>query len=109
MAHTPTPWSADRNIVSAPPFNVNDMASNVGKTFKKVCITDNDCYSSTEECAANAEFIVLACNAHDALVDALEHLTRTACRPGDDSKFDDSFDEARNKARTILASVKGAK
>lgn len=33
---------------------------------------------------------------------ALAGLMRNACRPGDDGKFDDLFDDARNAARIAL-------
>jgi hypothetical protein len=86
--HTPTPWKyeyIDRNraIISAPK-GANHVYCLFGEfvgppDFEKETQAIA-CKISAEEAAANATFIVRACNAHDALVEALEALADEAFR-----------------------------
>lgn len=121
MGHTPTPWGLEDidGENNHQHYKAYALVDSRGKTIMDClnsevamieCDPDFDGSNSWDEQGRqDFEFAKLACNSHDALVEALEHLMRTACRPGDDGKFDDSFDEARNKARIVLASTKGAK
>lgn len=54
-AHTPTPWVID------PLYKAEVLTSDLRELVT--------CWS--EECESNAEFIVRACNSHEALVEAL--------------------------------------
>lgn len=44
----------------------------------------------------------------DRLAEAAEKFLDNACRPGDDGKYDDLFDEARSNLRKVLKEVKDA-
>ncbi len=72
---TPTPWQAHKGLVSAPPRSKN-ILDDTGVTFRRVCVSEPSCYMTEEECAANAEFIALACNAHAGLVARITELER---------------------------------
>lgn len=56
--HTPTPYHADREIIT------DQHGKEVARTNHTIRI----------EAYANAEFIIRACNSHEALVEALQDL-----------------------------------
>lgn len=93
MSHTPGPWWAgtdeDAHMVYA-----GDCEA-VADTLRE----DGD--SITE--AANALLIAAAPD----LLHALKELCRWCCRPGDDSKHDDGYDNARKLAREAVARAEG--
>ncbi len=60
--HTPTPWDASNWRICA---NVRGP-----RAIKVICDTANNKATRTDENAANAAFIVKACNSHDALLEA---------------------------------------
>lgn len=41
------------------------------------------------------------------LLAALQQLLRSSCRPDDDGKFDDLYDDAVRRARAAIAKAKG--
>lgn len=63
QTHTPTPWMADGPMVS--------------KAGTLICVADCEDLAKDmpdEEAEANAKFIVLACNSHDALLKSCKNL-----------------------------------
>lgn len=96
MNHTPTPWKvSDTSIVT-----------------EEICIAviedDGGYEAGIEERAANAEFIVLACNSHDTLVYACKSLLREAKQIRDIRAAGWPV-EAVELARKAMAALKGAK
>jgi len=77
MTHTKTPWRVRRDEY---PLNFGRfIVSSEGHEFLYLSAGNNDGLTdSVEEDEANAEFIVRACNSHEALVeacsDAVEYL-----------------------------------
>ena len=67
MNHTPTPWGTK----SRSGWDTGNAAVWSGPTLVAQCGRQG-----TPEQLANAAFIVRACNAHEALVEALERLMR---------------------------------
>jgi hypothetical protein len=66
--HTPGPWKAGR-------FNTNPAAPiQIYGPDRDPIVTTAHCYGDHD---ANAAFIVRACNSHDALVAALEHIVES--------------------------------
>lgn len=64
--HTPGPWQARCNVDGAPPHVVVVYKDDQGRRVTAFVAT---CSSMTLDNAANAEFIVRACNSHDDLLD----------------------------------------
>jgi len=62
MEHTPTPWTMDKRVVK---WHVNIR----GKSKSVIASV----FAARTKGTINAEFICLACNAHDQLVKALEN------------------------------------
>jgi hypothetical protein len=69
-SHTPTPWVVEKNSVNAENGSVVSIAE-CGLSAPGQSWSGTD-YSTREHQAANAEFIVRACNSHDQLVAALK-------------------------------------
>ncbi len=109
--HTPTPWQAQ------PPLENEDGLAIIGLQLDEdgtplftptnglVAVT---CQSPVEfdegdytRAAANAAFIVRACNSHDALLEALEALTEIV-----DDQLGGDFPEPLAKARAAIALAK---
>ncbi|WNV09993.1 hypothetical protein [Tardiphaga sp. 709] len=84
--HTPTPWRVERGtdlIWGA--CNPDDMTT-YGMGYAIVCGTTSSYTGgkpSIDEREANADFIIKACNSHDALVKALEGMVLVCGRTGD--------------------------
>ena len=90
LQHTPTPWSIGRrrwitggNVDIARIHSV----SKIGEA----------------EAVANAEFIIRACNSHDALLSALEMALRMMEAEG----LDEQFDGEAEVIRDAIAKAKG--
>ena len=67
LKHTPTPWKLDPHLFGQ--IESQDETKLIARAGRVEPVTDLDqC-----ERAANAEFIVRACNSHDQLVAALWH------------------------------------
>jgi len=49
-------------------------------TIKRICVCEPSHYVSEAESIANADFIVLACNSHEAMLAALKGVLRVADR-----------------------------
>lgn len=67
VAHTPTPWKIRPNdLVTRPALILGENDAILAVIEWDTLVMDD-----SDEPAANAAFIVTACNAHEALVDAL--------------------------------------
>ena len=88
--HTPVPWSLEyrRWITSGDVYiaRIHDV-SKIGEA----------------EAVANAEFIIRACNSHDALLEALE----MALRMMEGESLDEQFDGEAEVIRDAIAQAKG--
>ena len=66
MTHTPTPWQVHESSPNSPLQIIGNVDySNDGTYIDADVVADMGCLKCD---TANAEFIVRACNAHDALV-----------------------------------------
>lgn len=74
VSHTPTPWAVEKNSVNAENGSVVSIAE-CGFSVPGQSWSGTD-YSTKEHQAANAEFIVRACNSHDQLVETVRKLLR---------------------------------
>jgi hypothetical protein len=81
--HTPTPW---RLSGESPSIFVDQLGRLIGSSCGW---TGTWCYPPDREGIANAAFIVCACNAHDALVEAAEHTLQLAGRFAGQLTFED--------------------
>ena len=89
--HTATPWKSYNHYVLS---SVGDIAN---------CqIVQEGNPITPEESYANAEFIVKACNNHDALMEALKDCLAVLRL---DSDMEEDFAEEIKKAKTALAQV----
>ena len=91
VQHTPGPWRPHHNgatrVIAPVPGEPNEVHT--------ICNTWSSAYSPPRwEAAANARLIAAA----PELLAALRGLLANACRPGDDGKYDDAFDDARTAA-----------
>jgi hypothetical protein len=104
VSHTPTPWAVEKNSVNAENGSVVSIAE-CGFSVPGQSWSGTD-YSTKEHQAANADFIVRACNSHDllvaALADALEllenHQNSAYCQA-----FRNSDEAVLDAARAALA------
>ena len=97
--HTPTPWEA-RPVPNAKIIAIAE----VGYMHHAEVFSRKHNNEPLDETAyANAEFIVRACNNHDALVAALENLDNAINEPS----LGIDIIRASDKARAILRTVKG--
>ena len=73
MNHTPTPWKIDRILThnAAPIITAETCWRDQPRIVAKAMYHSG---SEDPEVHANAEFIVRACNSHDALLEALKIL-----------------------------------
>lgn len=100
--HTPTPWTKDDDY--SPGYYdgsfIKSQGKVIGSTFGGCDYDEDDGQIGEEEDKANVEFIILACNSHEALVDALSDL-RDAVHGGGFPH------EAVKRADAVLAMAKG--
>ena len=84
--HTPTPWrlSADGGAITTSKPGILEGS-------KTICGGLDNPLKDQDECKANAEFIVTACNSHDELLDTLNRIS-LLCGTG----------ESSNKTRQIF-------
>ena len=71
-AHTPLPWAVSSSTMLVAPNDPRDMPV-IGNLIDLMGVSS----IGINEARANAAFIVRACNAHAALVEALERMERT--------------------------------
>jgi len=113
MNHTPTPFVLQPSTLSPSLYIVGMDGMRVAVIHLHASLT-----GSLDE--ANAEFIVLACNSFDALVEALDQMVKAVAEPamismGFDhppeyaSEADHWLAKAIFDARNLLASIKGEK
>lgn len=100
---TPTPWEASGTLVTAPPRSLN-IEDQIGVTFKRICVTDNETYMTPEEADANAAFIVRAVNNFDALLAACKAVVEWA----DDNPGESGFTAVDLVRAAITAAKEGA-
>ena len=74
--HTPVPWTIAGVSVNPHEGHVIESDSADGRTIAWTCnsLDNNGEEYISQEDIANAEFIIRACNSHDALLEALESL-----------------------------------
>lgn len=113
MSRTPGPWEArippDRNS-GYPPHVVKIAKDEQGRRTTTFIAS---CESAPPEIdnAANAAFIVLACNAHERLVESLRERQATACRTSCSWRTEEERRDAGEhsiqcqKARAVLAEM----
>ena len=104
--HTETPWFADPDLRAGMEWNIHIVEHN--NPNNRICFM-----TSSGPSAPNAAFIVKACNAHDALVKALEEalacLRHTHDRLIEGPEFETlriTIDAECRAIRTTLAQVK---
>ena len=85
LAHTPTPWH-----VLTTPIECLIRAENFEETFQNIAATPG----LNRNAEANAAFIVRACNAHDALLDACKMLLKVLSRDCDAEAFGSEISHA---------------
>lgn len=104
MNHTPTPWAVEyvyggkATMVYARLYEVGRKSHSVGFAGVYKCPTK-------EEAIANANFIVRACNAHDALVKALAEMVQVHLRPSGPSTGNIVNDERREACEQAAMSA----
>ena len=111
--HTPTPWSIGSSNPGEGHVIESDSADRtIAWTANSYCASNDEEYISQED-EANAEFIVRACNSHDALLEALE-LYDSFSKANDDWRQmvrnllnSDDTPEVVIKAREAIAKAKG--
>lgn len=98
-AHTPTPWKA--NVLDC--FAYDSRGSRVAR-----CDYPDEVVISYEQQVANTEFIVRACNSHDALVAALKIARDMIVKDAEESGFPlNAVGKAKlEKIESALASIK---
>jgi hypothetical protein len=106
--HTPTPWQLLFGGVASTP----DWSIHPGATFKEAVERDAICHlpetttKTVEQVGANAKFIVRACNAHEAMLDALKGVTEhyaELINSGDAGNWDPEQEAVIIKARAAVA------
>ena len=109
-SHTPTPWVVEKNSVNAENGSVVSIAE-CGFSAPGQSWSGTD-YSTSEHQAANAEFIVRACNSHDDLMAALEDMMAWARAVSDEyidgGDLREDYRQALSDARDALAAGRGA-
>ncbi len=74
--HTPTPWIAVQSAAHGIHCNIAGTGGRIGGTTEAGLIAHVKCIPAAwGDAQANADFILRACNSHDALVAALEKMT----------------------------------
>ncbi len=101
-AHTPTPWA----IWVSPLDRTINISSAAGDEFVCACGVEVPGVEDTARMAADAAFIVKACNAHHPLVEALKELVSRVedCDNPRDQGLP-SHDDSMQAARAVLASL----
>lgn len=101
-AHTPTPWFAVRNSKY---WEINTGDCDYSPSIAECC--PSKCKWGEDVEAANAAFIVRACNSHEALVEALKAIREeaTAYPEGGEDCFKYSLSLIAEKARALLATL----
>jgi hypothetical protein len=79
--HTPTPWFHDKSYKNS--ALIGRVQDKNGENWDDMCVECHSAISGNQTShhnidAANAEFIVRACNAHDALVEACRNVSQAA-------------------------------
>lgn len=104
--HTPTPWIAAQygpktwGLGSAPSKGIPS-----GAVFKVQCVNDD---VKSPAAIADMQFILTACNSHDALVDALELLyNETADYIRLNNLGNTHHNESMKRARAALSLARG--
>ena len=104
----PTPWSWDiGNWYNSQTYIFCGSKPKKGMDFLEI---NNDCDFMSIDDQELATFIVRACNAHDALVSALEEMTEHYCMltgSGDYCHNDPEQDGKVQRSRAALALAKG--
>ena len=112
--HTPTPWSIgglSSNPGEGHVIESDSADRTIAWTANSYCASNDEEYISQED-EANADFIIQACNSHDALVEVLE--TLMALEDGEPGSYDDPdtqerADEIWKYARNAIDKAKGVR
>lgn len=118
LGHTQTPWKRDASSgvsCDVRAENGRKVALCWGLSTTKAAQHNTPAYKA--ECSANAHFIVLACNAHDAMRAALDELLeQIECLGGieysrdvEPYKAEANWNDAVRRAENALALARGVK
>ena len=115
--HTPTPWVYPRDAHPAPDMSIFSTVKPKGATSEHgPCVAhvlvadDTTGFLPRGQYVANAEFIVRAVNAHEALVEAARALIHyDTNEKADGVQMMVDYDNALSKAKAALALIEEAK